>query len=121
MVPCEHSNAHFLCGAIMFFTNCDTRQKAFSLIWDKFLQFTVPHQISLASVRGAQALCSQANVDRPSCQVISFLHMSNDFPLFCLLNPYSALETLLKFSLFSNTISASSSSLPCTSSPLTTL
>lgn len=61
----------------MFFTNCDTRQKAFSLIWDKFLQFTVPHQISLASVRGAQALCSQANMDRPSCQVISFLHMSN--------------------------------------------
>lgn len=81
-LTCGRSNACFLCGAILFSTTCYARQTAFSLIQNKFLRYTVPHQIPLASVREAQLLRSQSNVGRTSCQVISFLSMSNDFSLF---------------------------------------
>lgn len=119
-LTCGHSNAHFLWEAILFF-NYYTRQTMLHDFLFNSEQISLvhssmcAHEISLASVREAQPLCNQANVDRTSCQVISFLPMFNDFPLFCLQNSHSAFENCLNFPSSVISFSASSSSLPCTS------
>lgn len=103
----------------LFSTDCDTRWMTFSLIQNKFRQSTVPcvHSKSpwLLWEKAVQTLCSQANMNSRTYQVISFLPDSTNFPLLCPPNSYSAFKTLLKFPLFCDTFSASSSSLPCTS------
>lgn len=89
------------------FPDCYTRQMAFSFIY-----------VYISSLpdfsERARPLCSQVNVDR-TYQVIS-AQVKWLSPLSCLPSSYSALKTLLTFSLFCDTSTSSSSFLALPSS-----
>lgn len=104
----------------LFSTDCYARRMTFSLIWSKFLQSTVPcvHSKSPWLLGETEKLSPRA-VGRTRIgghtKLFHFCPSQMTFPLFCLPNSSSAFETLLKFPLLCDSVSASSNSLPCTS------